>query len=273
MPHWRVTAARHIIARRADSGIYLQGLWPASQRKFNDTDQMFCTFACARILACSIAVRKDRARTDGRKNAPQRDARKACARIFRIRLRKARGDDSYARRREIAYRHSRSARRQRSTDSSDAHSLQRIGAGQSRQQFTSRQQPLWLRQRYRRDCRRWIHPCDPGYPRQIWLRRRLRHDPPLARTDESNASRSLHRHVRHYRLAGQKYSRGEWQSWNPGNFLRRIFAADGAGKSSPSIESRSADESHGRRLEGRRLVSQWRIPSAEYAVYLRTRSH
>ena len=96
---------------------------------------------------------------------------------------------------------------------------------------------------------------------------------PLARDDESNASRSLHRYVRHHRLAGQKYSRDEWQGWNPGDFVRRLFAVDGAGKSSPCPKSRRANESHGRRVEGRRLVSQWRIPPAEYAVHLRTRSH
>ena len=67
--------------------------------------------------------------------------------------------------------------------------------------------------------------------------------------------------------------RDEWQGWNPGDFVRRLFAVDGAGKSSPCPKSRRANESHGRRVEGRRLVSQWRIPPAEYAVHLRTRSH
>ena len=43
-------------------------------------------------------------------------------------------------------------------------------------------------------------------------------------------------------------------------------AADGAGESASGAESRGADEPHGRWLDGRRLVSQWRVPPTEHAA-------
>ena len=43
---------------------------------------------------------------------------------------------------------------------------------------------------------------------------------------------------------------------------------DGAGQSSSRAESFGAHESHGRWLDGRRLVSQRRLPSTEHALHL-----
>ena len=45
-------------------------------------------------------------------------------------------------------------------------------------------------------------------------------------------------------------------------------AFDGAGESASGAESFRADESHGRWLDGRRLVSQRRVSRAEHALHL-----
>ena len=50
-------------------------------------------------------------------------------------------------------------------------------------------------------------------------------------------------------------------------------AADGAGQSASRAQGLGADESHGRRLDGRRLVPQRRLPRAEHALHLRSGSH
>ena len=50
-------------------------------------------------------------------------------------------------------------------------------------------------------------------------------------------------------------------------------AADGAGQSAPGAEGGRADEPDGRRLDGRRLVPQRRLPPAEHALHLRAGSH
>ena len=46
-------------------------------------------------------------------------------------------------------------------------------------------------------------------------------------------------------------------------------AADGAGQSASGAQGVGADESDGRRLDGRRLVPQWRLPPTEHALHLR----
>ncbi len=47
-------------------------------------------------------------------------------------------------------------------------------------------QPKRLRQCPGSHPRRRLHPRSPGHPRQIWLRRRLRDDPPVTRPHESH---------------------------------------------------------------------------------------
>ena len=44
-----------------------------------------------------------------------------------------------------------------------------------------------------------------------------------ARSAESNAGRPLHRHLRHHRLAGEKYSGEQRQGGHSRHFLRRIY--------------------------------------------------
>ena len=51
-----------------------------------------------------------------------------------------------------------------------------------------------------------------------------------------------------------------------------FLPSDGAGQSAPGAQSGGADEPHGRRLDGRRLVSQRRLPPAEPALHLRAGS-
>ncbi len=52
-----------------------------------------------------------------------------------------------------------------------------------------------LRQRPRSDPRRRLHPRRPGHSRQTRLRRRLRHQSPVARPAESHPRRSFDRHL------------------------------------------------------------------------------
>ena len=52
-----------------------------------------------------------------------------------------------------------------------------------------------------------------------------------------------------------------------------FLPADGVGQSASGAESLRADESHGRRLDGRRLVPQRRLPRTEHALHLRAGSH
>ena len=58
-----------------------------------------------------------------------------------------------------------------------------------------------------------------------------------------------------------------------GNLLRRVYAADGVGESTSRAESLGADESDGRRVDGRRLVPQRRVSRTEHAVHLRAGRH
>ena len=58
-----------------------------------------------------------------------------------------------------------------------------------------------------------------------------------------------------------------------GHLLRRLPAADGAGQSASRAQGVGADEPDGRRLDGRRLVPQRRVPPAEHALHLRPGGH
>ena len=59
---------------------------------------------------------------------------------------------------------------------------------------------------------------------------------------------------------------------HPGHFLRWLPAAHGARQPAPGPQGVGADEPDGGRLDGRRLVSQRRVPPADDAVHLRTGS-
>ena len=63
------------------------------------------------------------------------------------------------------------------------------------------------------------------------------------------------------------------QGRHPRHLVRRLPAADGAGRSASGAQGRGADEPDGRRLDGRRLVPQRRVPPAEHAVHLRAGRH
>ena len=53
-----------------------------------------------------------------------------------------------------------------------------------------------------------------------------------------------------------------------GHLIRRIPAADGSRQSASGAKGVGPDEPDGRRLDGRRLVPQWCISPAKYAVHL-----
>src|SRR6266851_705332 len=85
---------------------------------------------------------------------------------------------------------------------------------------------------------------------------------------DSEGRRSLHRHLRHHRLAGEKYSRKQRQGRHSRHFLRRFHALDGPRQSASRAQGVRADEPHGGRLDGRRLVPLRRLPATEYALHL-----
>ncbi len=128
---------------------------------------------------------------------------------------------------------------------------------------------LRLRQRHRRDRGRRLYPGGPGYPRQVWLRGRLRDEPAPARAAESHARRRIDRHLRHHRLAGEECPREQRQGRHPGHLLRRFSAPDGGGASASRAQGLGAHEPHGGRLDGRRLVPQRSLPRTEHALHLR----
>ena len=96
---------------------------------------------------------------------------------------------------------------------------------------------------------------------------------PAARAAEPDAGRSRHRHLRHDRLAGEERPGDQRQGRHPRDFLRRVPAADGAGQPASRAQGVGADEPDGRRLDGRRLVPQRRVPPAEHALHLRPGGH
>src|SRR5262249_58337661 len=71
-------------------------------------------------------------------------------------------------------------------------------------------------------------------------------------------------------MAGEERPGEQWQGRHPRNFIRRLFAVDGARQSAPGAQGVRADESDGRWLDGRRLVSQRRVSPTKYALHLRS---
>ncbi len=205
--------------------------------------------------------------------AAQRDPGQCRARDLWLRLRAARRDDPDARRGEAAHRHPRSAGRWRGADPPHAYALQRDRAHDPRAQHAPRPQPERLRQRHRRHRRGRLHPGGPGHSRQVRLGRRLRHESPPARAPQPDARRSRNRHLRHHRLAGEERARDERPGRHPGHLVRRLPALDGARRPASRAQGGGAHEPHGRRVDGRRLVPQRRLPPAGNALHLRAGGH
>ena len=157
----------------------------------------------------------------------------------------------------------------RRADPAHAHALRRQQAHQPRRERAPRPGPERLRQRDGRDRRGRLHPRRPGRARQARLRGRLRHEPAAARAAEPDARRPRDRHLRHHRLAGEERPREQRQGRHPRDLLRRLPAPDGARQPAPGAQGVGADEPDGRRLDGRRLVPQRRLPPAEHALHLR----
>ena len=148
----------------------------------------------------------------------------------------------------------------------DAHALRRQRADQPRRQRASGPDAAGLRQCHRRDRGGRLHPRGAGCARQIRLGGRLRDEPAAARPAESHAGGPRHGHLRHHRLAGEEHPGEQRQGRHPGHLLRRVSAADGAGESASGAEGVRAHEPDGGWLDGRRLVSQRRVPPAEHAA-------
>ena len=95
-------------------------------------------------------------------------------------------------------------------DAPDAHALQRLRARDA--QRTSSPHMLGDAAAGRRGLRRRrLHPRVPGRPRQVRIRRRLRHDAAAQGTAQREHRRSFDRRVRHDRLAGEERARVERQ--------------------------------------------------------------
>src|SRR5262249_51375000 len=71
-------------------------------------------------------------------------------------------------------------------------------------------------------------------------------------------------------MAGEERPGEQWQGRHPRNFIRRLFAVDGARQSAHGAQGRRADESDGRWLVGRRLVTERRVSPKKYALHLRS---
>ena len=147
------------------------------------------------------------------------------------------------------------------------------GADDARREPAPRADAVRLRQRHRRHRRGRLHPRRPGRARQVRLGGRLRHEPAPPRAAEPDARRPRHRHVRHDRLAREERPRVQRQGRDPRHLLRRVHAADGAHQSAPGAQGLGPDEPDGRRLDGRRLVPQRRVPPAGHVLHLRAGSH
>ena len=74
---------------------------------------------------------------------------------------------------------------------------------------------------------------------------------PLVGPLNPTAGRSLHRYLRHHRLAGQKYPRDQWQSRHSRHLLRRVHLADGPGAPTSGATRRGTYQRDGRRLARR----------------------
>ena len=72
---------------------------------------------------------------------------------------------------------------------------------------------------------------------------------------------------------GQECPGDERQGRHPGDLVQRLPALDGAGRPAPGAEGVGADESDGRRLDGRRLVPLRRLPSDQRQLDLQSGRH
>ena len=133
-------------------------------------------------------------------------------------------------------------------------------------ELAPRADPRRLRQRDRRDRRGRLHPRRPGRARQVRLRGRLRDEPAAPRAAEPDAGRPRDRHLRHDRLAREERPGVQRQGRHPRHLLRRLPAADGARQSASGAQGLGPDEPDGRRLDGRRLVPQRRLPPAGHVA-------
>ncbi len=238
-----------------------------------------------RIERCRVrillALGRGRGRPDGIGRRPgaevselsERDARDGQVLRRGLRLRASRRDDPDARRREAAHRHPRAQGREERGNPAHAHALRRHRADDPHREPAPRADALRLRQRHRRDRRGRLHPRRPGHPRQVRLRGRLRDEPPSPRAAEPDGRRPRDRHVRHGRLAREKRPGVQRQGRHPRHLLRRVHAADGARQPAPGAQGLGPDEPDGRRLDGRRLVPQRRVPAAGHVLHLRAGGH
>src|SRR5262249_12121768 len=71
-------------------------------------------------------------------------------------------------------------------------------------------------------------------------------------------------------MAGEERPGEQRQGRHPRDFIRWVLTVDGARQPAPGAQGVRADESDGRRLDGRRLVPQRRVSTTEYALHLRT---
>ncbi len=203
----------------------------------------------------------------------ERDAGELRADERRLRPREARGDDPDARRREAAHGHPRAEGgpgREGGADPPHADALRRRQARKDHRKLSPRPDARRLRQPRRDDRRGRLHPRRAGRARQARLRGRLRDEPPRARAAEPDAGGPRDGHLGHDRLAREERPGIERQGRHPRHLVRRIPAADGARESAPGAQGVRADEPDGRRLDGRRLVPQRRLPPARDVVLLRS---
>src|SRR5262249_37619105 len=184
----------------------------------------------------------------------------------------ARSHDPDARRSEVAHGDPCAEGRESSADPPDSHSVQCDRAYNSRTKLASWTESFWLRQRYGCDHRRRLHSGSSGHSREVRIRGGLRNESPASRTSEFNTGRSRNGYVRHNRLACEECSREQRQGRDSRNLVRRVSTIDGASQSASCVESFHSDESDGRWLDGRRLVSQRRVQTAEHELYLRSAS-
>ncbi len=164
------------------------------------------------------------------------------------RLRKARSDDSHARRSEALHVDRDSQRRGPGSRHHDPHALQRGGPHHAKpldpdaRHASARRRGL---------CRRWLHPHLPGRARQVRVGRGVPDDTAPARTAQSHGRRSLHRRLRHDRMAAEESPRIEWPDRHARKLLRGLYRGDGACESPSGAQGRSAHEPDDRRLDGR----------------------
>ena len=176
----------------------------------------------------------------------------------RLRLRQARRDDPDARRRQALHRHRRAQGREGRADPADAHALQR-----RRPRRRARSSPRMLATLPQGDE---VFVAD-GYIRVFQdVRGKYGSEGdyvmtrPLKGPLNPSDGRSLHRRLRHHRLAGEERARVERQGRHARQLVRGLHGGDGARQSASRAEGGGADEPDGRRLDGRRLVPLRRLP-------------